>query len=142
MLRVFIAVCEDIPDFLCAGTNKSTTHDNRLLKAAASALVPGSNEYLETVQEIRLDHLEAAQKHISNQDILKKVQEEVNQDCDRLRSFLEAAQVKRLECYSGGGSSFSFFSFFSFSTNRATHLSFSFSLSSPPYFSHGNRIDH
>ncbi|KAG0230881.1 Aspartate/glutamate/uridylate kinase [Mortierella sp. GBAus27b] len=72
---------------------KSLGTTNRLLKAAASALVPGSNEYLETVQDIRADHLDAAQKHISNPEILKKVQGEVNQDCDRLKSFLEAAQI-------------------------------------------------
>lgn len=66
---------------------------NRLLKAAASALVPGSIEFIETVQEIRLDHLDACKKHISDADILKRVQDEINQDCDRLRAFLEAAQV-------------------------------------------------
>lgn len=65
----------------------------RLLKAAASALVPGSIDFIETVQDIRLDHLNAAHQYISDPDILKRVQEEVNQDCDRLKSFLEAAQV-------------------------------------------------
>jgi hypothetical protein len=64
-----------------------------LLKAAASALVPGSIEFIDTVQEIRLDHLDACKKHISDADILKRVQDEINLDCDRLRAFLEAAQV-------------------------------------------------
>ncbi|KAF9323644.1 Aspartokinase [Podila minutissima] len=73
--------------------SKSLGTTNRLLRAAASALVPGSIEYIETVQEIRLDHLDAAQQHISDPDILKRVQEEVNQDCDRLKAFLEAAQI-------------------------------------------------
>lgn len=65
----------------------------RLLKAAASALVPGSIEYIETVQDIRLDHLQTAKDHISNPDILRRVQDEVNQDCDRLGAFLRAVQV-------------------------------------------------
>jgi aspartate kinase len=65
-----------------------------LLKAAASALVPGSIEFIETVQEIRVDHIEACKKHISDADILKKVLNEINQDCDRLKAFLEAAQVR------------------------------------------------
>ncbi|KAF8976112.1 Aspartokinase [Entomortierella lignicola] len=73
--------------------SKSQGTTNRLLKAAASALTPGSIEYIETVQEIRIDHLEAAKQHISNQDILNRVQEEINLDCDRLKSFLEAAQI-------------------------------------------------
>ncbi|KAK3848303.1 MAG: LOW QUALITY PROTEIN: Aspartate/glutamate/uridylate kinase [Linnemannia gamsii] len=64
-----------------------------LLKAAASALVPGSIEFIETVQEIRIDHIEACKKHISDADILKRVQGEINQDCDRLKAFLEAAQI-------------------------------------------------
>lgn len=68
------------------------------MKAAASALIPGSIEYIETVHDIRLDHLDAAQKHILDPDILKRVQDEVHQDCDRLRAFLEAAQVKAWHC--------------------------------------------
>jgi hypothetical protein len=71
----------------------------RLLKAAASALVPGSIEFIETVQEIRLDHLDACEKHISDAVILKRVQDEINQDCDRLKAFLEAAQVTHLQLY-------------------------------------------
>ncbi|KAF9999643.1 Aspartokinase [Entomortierella chlamydospora] len=73
--------------------SKSSGTTNRLLRAAASAITPGSNEYIETVQEIRLDHLDAAQKYISNDSNLKRVQEEINLDCDHLKSFLEAAQI-------------------------------------------------
>ncbi|KAG0326232.1 Aspartokinase [Dissophora globulifera] len=73
--------------------SKSLGTTNRLLRAAASALVPGSVDYCETVQEIRLDHLNAAQEHIKDALILKRVQDDINQDCDRLQSFLEAAQV-------------------------------------------------
>ncbi|KAF9916214.1 Aspartokinase [Lobosporangium transversale] len=73
--------------------SKSLGTTNRLLRAAKSAMSPGSIEYIEVVQEIRLDHLDVAKKHISNPEILKRVMEEVNQDCDRLKAFLEAAQI-------------------------------------------------
>ncbi|KAF9925159.1 Aspartokinase [Mortierella alpina] len=73
--------------------SKSLGTTNRLLKAAASALVSGSIEYIETVQDIRLDHLQTAQDHISDPDILRRVQAEINQDCDRLGTFLRAVQT-------------------------------------------------
>ena len=66
-----------------------------LLKAAASALQPGSIEFIETVHDIRQDHLNTAKQHISDTDILKRVHEELNQDCDRLLAFLKAVQVKK-----------------------------------------------
>lgn len=66
----------------------------RLLKAAASALQPGSTEFIETVQAIRQDHLDTVKQHISDSDILKRVQEELNEDCDRLMAFLRAIQVR------------------------------------------------
>ncbi|KAF9918469.1 Aspartokinase, partial [Lobosporangium transversale] len=40
-----------------------------------------------------LDHLNAASQHISDTDILKRVQEELNHDCDRLKTFLQAVQT-------------------------------------------------
>ncbi|KAG0198381.1 Aspartokinase [Mortierella sp. NVP41] len=46
--------------------------------AAASALVPGSTEFIETVRDIRLDHLTAAQDHISDPAILQRTVEEVS----------------------------------------------------------------
>ncbi|KAG0213688.1 Aspartokinase [Mortierella sp. GBA30] len=73
--------------------SKSMGTTNRLLKAAASAMQPGSIEYVETVQDIRLDHLNTAKNHISDPDVLKRVQDEVNQDCDRLSAFLRAIQT-------------------------------------------------
>ncbi|KAF9167290.1 Aspartokinase [Actinomortierella ambigua] len=71
--------------------SKGTT--NRLLNAAASALEPGSVEFVKIVQEIRDDHLEAARTHIGDSEILKRVETEIQQDCDRLKAFLEAAQI-------------------------------------------------
>ncbi|KAG0001587.1 Aspartokinase [Entomortierella chlamydospora] len=73
--------------------SKSLGTTNRLLKAAASAMEPGSTVFLETVQDIRLDHINTAQQYISDPIILKRVQEEVNQDCDRLKAFLQAVRT-------------------------------------------------
>ncbi|GJJ78491.1 aspartate kinase [Entomortierella parvispora] len=73
--------------------SKSLGTTNRLLRAAASALQPGSIEFIETVQAIRQDHLDTAKQHISDSDILKRVQDELNQDCDRLMAFLKAVQT-------------------------------------------------
>ncbi|KAG0049743.1 Aspartokinase [Gryganskiella cystojenkinii] len=72
---------------------KSLGTTNRLLKAAASALEPGSIEFIETVHDIRQDHLDAAAQYISDTDILKRVHQELNQDCDRLLAFLKAVQT-------------------------------------------------
>ncbi|KAG0019708.1 Aspartokinase [Podila clonocystis] len=73
--------------------SKSLGTTNRLLRAAASAMEPGSIEYIETVHEIRKDHLQVAADSIRDSDILKRTQEHVNQDCDRLKSFLQAVQT-------------------------------------------------
>ncbi|OAQ27633.1 aspartate kinase [Linnemannia elongata AG-77] len=72
---------------------KSLGKTNRLLKAAASALVPGSTEFIKTVQDIRLDHLNAVQDNISNATILRRVQNQINHDCNQLHIFLKAIQT-------------------------------------------------
>ncbi|KAG0261594.1 Aspartokinase [Linnemannia exigua] len=64
-----------------------------LLKAAASALEPGSTEFIVTVQDIRHDHLTAAREHISNETILQRVEREVKEDCSHLQTFLQAIQT-------------------------------------------------
>lgn len=46
-----------------------------------------------TVEQIRTDHLKAAKLAIRNQEILEALEEEIDYDCDQLRSFLLAAQV-------------------------------------------------
>lgn len=90
-----------VPSLLFVASATSPTHNIssrfffycRLLRAASSAMEPGSIEYVETVHEIRKDHLQVAADSIRDADILKRTQEYVNQDCDRLKSFLQAVQV-------------------------------------------------
>ncbi|KAG0313810.1 Aspartokinase [Dissophora globulifera] len=73
--------------------SKTLGTTNRLLRAAASAMEQGSIEFIQTVQDIRLDHINTAQSHISNPDILTRVVDEINQDCNRLQAFLQAVQT-------------------------------------------------
>lgn len=65
----------------------------RLLRAAEEALVEGSNKHLEIVKEIRQDHLNAARAVIKNKEILATLESQLDKECLRLRSFLEAAEV-------------------------------------------------
>lgn len=46
-----------------------------------------------TVDQIRDDHIAAARKCIHRPDILRSLEEEIEYDCERLRSFLTAAQI-------------------------------------------------
>ncbi|GAA6062537.1 hypothetical protein JCM10212_004303 [Sporobolomyces blumeae] len=47
----------------------------------------------DTVDQIKRDHLEAARKAIKTQDVLRDVEDELEYDCERLRSFLKATQI-------------------------------------------------
>jgi aspartate kinase len=47
-----------------------------------------------TVDLIRSEHINAAKACIQNPEILQDLEAEINQDCDWLRSFLFAAQVR------------------------------------------------
>lgn len=46
-----------------------------------------------TVEQIRNDHLTAAKAVIRDTEILEALEEEIDYDCDQLRSFLMAAQI-------------------------------------------------
>lgn len=56
-------------------------------------MIDGSNKHLEIVQEIRQDHLNAARAVIQNQEILTLLESQLEKECLKLRSFLEAAEV-------------------------------------------------
>jgi aspartate kinase len=49
----------------------------------------------DTVDQIKRDHLEAARKVVvRDMEVLREVEEELEYDCERLRGFLRAAQVR------------------------------------------------
>lgn len=76
-----------------SGKDKQTGTTNRLIRAANDALKPGSKEYLEIIQALLDDHLAAAQDMIRNDTIRHELEQDIKLDCDKLKSFLEAAQI-------------------------------------------------
>ncbi|KAI8887659.1 aspartate kinase [Backusella circina FSU 941] len=76
-----------------SGETKDKGTTNRLLRAADEALTEGSDKHLEIVEEITQDHLTAARALISNKDILARLESQLKNECLKLRSFLEAAEI-------------------------------------------------
>jgi aspartate kinase len=64
-----------------------------LLRAAKEALTPGSREHLQIVKDLLDDHLKAAREIIRDTIILEPLERQIEYDCIKLKSFLEAAQV-------------------------------------------------
>lgn len=67
----------------------------RLLRAAQEALTPGSDKHLDIVKQITADHMEAAERLVHDPVILEQLQEQIGKECRKLRSFLQAAEVKK-----------------------------------------------
>lgn len=65
----------------------------RLLRAAKEALTPGSRGHLQIVKDLLEDHLKAAREIIRDTAILEPLERQIEYDCIKLKSFLEAAQV-------------------------------------------------
>lgn len=85
------------------GMSSSTASLGTVAAAAAAAGVGGggafgedeSQLFDETVDQIKRDHIEAARKIITNSpEVLQEVEEDLEYDCERLRGFLRAAQVR------------------------------------------------
>lgn len=58
-------------------------------------MTPNSTEYLQIVKDLLEDHLKAARETIQDRIILETLERQIEKDCIRLKSFLEAAQVSR-----------------------------------------------
>ncbi|KAG2178393.1 hypothetical protein INT44_001545 [Umbelopsis vinacea] len=76
-----------------SGETKAKGTTNRLLRAATEALTPNSNEHLQIVKDLLEDHLKAAREIIQDRAILETLERQIEKDCIRLKSFLEAAQI-------------------------------------------------
>ncbi|KAI8072924.1 Aspartate/glutamate/uridylate kinase [Gongronella butleri] len=76
-----------------SGYSKETGTTNRLLRAADEAIKDGSAVHLELVKEILADHLEAAKQHINDPTLLEQTTQQIEKDCRKLRSFLQAAEI-------------------------------------------------
>ncbi|KAJ3117273.1 Aspartokinase [Phlyctochytrium bullatum] len=64
-----------------------------LLEAAEDILLPNSTRYLDIVGMIESNHLKAVDEAISNPEIRSKIEAEVRADCQKLRSFMSAAEI-------------------------------------------------
>ncbi|KAI8575305.1 hypothetical protein K450DRAFT_262316 [Umbelopsis ramanniana AG] len=76
-----------------SGETKAKGTTNRLLRAAIEALTPNSTEHLQIVKDLLEDHLKAAREIIQDRAILETLERQIEKDCIRLKSFLEAAQI-------------------------------------------------
>ncbi|CAO3666993.1 hypothetical protein G6F70_005720 [Rhizopus microsporus] len=76
-----------------SGVTKEKGTTNRLLRAAKEAITEGSKEHLNIVKEIRDDHINAARSVIKNPEILSVLEDQLEKDCLKLKSFLEAAEI-------------------------------------------------
>lgn len=83
------------------GMSSSTASLGTVAAAAAAAGAGGgfgddeTQLFDETVDQIKRDHIEAARKIITNSpEVLQEVEEDLEYDCERLRGFLRAAQVR------------------------------------------------
>lgn len=64
-----------------------------MIRAANDALKPGSKDYLEIVFALLEDHLEVAVEMIHDDEIRQNLEQDIRADCEKLKSFLEAAQI-------------------------------------------------
>ncbi|KAJ1921209.1 Aspartokinase [Mycoemilia scoparia] len=83
-------ICSNIIPSTHVKTEGTTS---RLMKAAESVLDNDKNSCRDIVQAILDDHLAAARKQIRNKDLYAKLEHELSEQSDRLKVFLEAAEV-------------------------------------------------
>lgn len=79
------------------GTSASTTTLANVAAAGFTAAEEERQLFDETVDQIKKDHIDAARKIIRNSpEVLQEVEDDLEYDCERLRGFLRAAQVRTL----------------------------------------------
>ncbi|KAL1932701.1 hypothetical protein VTP01DRAFT_8379 [Rhizomucor pusillus] len=76
-----------------SGESKQTGTTNRLIRAADEALRPGSTEFVQIIQDLLDDHQKVADELIRDPEIRHDLKKDIERDCEKLRSFLEAAQI-------------------------------------------------
>ncbi|KAI9741903.1 MAG: Aspartokinase [Cirrosporium novae-zelandiae] len=76
-----------------SSSTKSAGTTNRLLRAASEAEDKKSKQYEKTVDLIAADHLDAAKTNIRSPDIVERLSQEINFECDELKIFLNATQT-------------------------------------------------
>ncbi|KAJ3319482.1 Aspartokinase [Boothiomyces sp. JEL0866] len=79
-----------------SGTKKSEGTTSRLLEAVQEILKPQSQRYLDIVDLIEKSHLEAATFALGNsqnKQTLEELKHEIKGECEKLRSFMAAAEI-------------------------------------------------
>jgi aspartate kinase len=85
-------------------TGRSGSGAGSLSSSVASLkMSPGEDDtgshrplFYKTVNQILQDHLKAARKYVTDPDILEELEDDLESDCDALKSFLMATQVSIL----------------------------------------------
>lgn len=70
---------------------KSEGTTSKLVAAADQALAGSS--FKETVDEIRMSHLQAARADVKSKELLEQLEEQVNKECDAVEAIIAAAKV-------------------------------------------------
>ncbi|KAI8897945.1 Aspartate/glutamate/uridylate kinase [Globomyces pollinis-pini] len=79
-----------------SGTNKKEGTTSRLLEAVEEILKPESQRYLDIVDSIQTSHITAARQALAgeaNASLLKQLEMDITLECDKLRSFMAAAEI-------------------------------------------------
>ncbi|KAI8617325.1 Aspartate/glutamate/uridylate kinase [Chytriomyces sp. MP71] len=64
-----------------------------LLEAAEDILLPNSTLYLDIVSKIQANHLKAVAEAVKDEAIRKQAEKDVSEACEKLRSFMSAAEI-------------------------------------------------
>ncbi|KAK6536590.1 Aspartokinase [Arthrobotrys megalospora] len=94
IVKVYVA--QNKVAIVCSARSTDTKAEgttNRLLNAAAQAMVADSTKYLDVVDQIREDHLHEARKLIRSPDLAEELCGHIEAECGKLASFLGAAQI-------------------------------------------------
>jgi aspartate kinase len=75
-----------------SSSTKAAGTTNRLLRAATEA-EQRSSEYKKLIDDVRIDHLQAADEYVKNVEICVKLKQEVEEECGLVLRILEAAQT-------------------------------------------------
>ena len=82
-----------------SGTLKSEGTTTRLLEAAREVLVPHSQRYLDVIDAIQALHIAAIDSAVLDvKDVRTRAIQDIRAMCDRLRSFMAAAEVSGNTC--------------------------------------------
>jgi hypothetical protein len=81
---------------VCSARSTDTKEEGtttRLMRAAESAMQPGSSQYLSIIEAIRDDHISATNEYVHDEDRRKELISNIEEECSRVAKLLGAAQI-------------------------------------------------